>query len=161
MEFDKRLERAIVRGKQTRDSRSRALAEQAISEEELKALHSKCRIELSERIEQCLKKIAEHFPGFRFQTIVGEEGWGARISRDDFLRRSSRPPENVYSRLEMLIRPYSPAHIVELVAKATIRNKEVLNRAHFHFLSDVDLDSFAELIDLWALDYAEQFSSRT
>lgn len=61
----------------------------------------------------------------------------------------------------MLVTPLGSAAIVELVAKGTIRNKEVFNRKHFQQLSRVDLDSFKELVDLWVLEYAEQFSART
>ena len=159
MDFEKRLERAIVRGQQTRDARGREAAEKTFSEEELKTLHSKYRLELSEHIENCLKKLVDHFPGFRFQTIVGEEGWGAKISRDDFQGRSAR--RNQFSRLEMLVRPFNTTHIVELAVKATIRNKEIFNRTHYQFLSQADLDSFSELIDLWVLEYAESYTART
>lgn len=159
MDFDKRLERAITRGRERRDAQGRAEAEKAVSEAELKFLHSKYRIELSEQIEGCLKKLAEHFPGFEFQTVVGEEGWGAKISRDDFHSRRGRGPVNKYSRLEMFIRPFTSAHIVELMAKGAIRNKEVFNRTHFQFLSQADVDSFCEMIDLWILEYAEQYAA--
>jgi hypothetical protein len=161
MDFEHRLERAISRGEQTRDREGRAQAEQAMTEEELKTLHSRYRLDLSEHIEDCLRKLADHFPGFQFATIVGEEGWGAKISRDDLRLGERRQPTSLYSRFEMLVRPYSPAHIVELAAKGTIHNKEVLNRQHFQFLSQVDLDSFRELIDLWVLEYAEQYAART
>lgn len=160
MDFDRRLERAIDRGRQTRQVKGQKLAEQAMTEEELRNLHSSCRLELSDHIEECLRKLADHFPGFRFQSVVGEEGWGAKISRDDFGGRRGGA-DNFYSRFEMLVRPFSTTHIVELAAKATVQNKEVFNRTHFQFLNQVDLDSFRELIDLWALEYAEQFAART
>lgn len=159
MDFDERLERAVQRGRRALDEQGRRRAEQAVSEEELRDLHTRCRIELSDRIESCLRKLADHFPGFRFQTLVSEDGWGARVSRDDVSFRTGRSPQNLYSRLEMVIRPFSRTHIVELAAKGTIRNKEVFTRTHFQFLSEVDLDSFRELIDLWVLEYAEAYSS--
>lgn len=159
MDFNKRLEKAIDRGRQTRAAKGEKQAQEAMSAEDLKNLHSKCRLDLSEHIEDCLKKLADHFPGFRYQSVVSEDGWGAKISRDDFRGRRG-DANNLYSRFEMLIRPLSPAHIVELAAKATVRNKEIFNRAHFQFLNQVDLDSFSEMIDLWALEYAEQFSAR-
>ena len=46
MEFEKRLERAIVRGQQAKDAHGRAQAERAMSEEESKTLHSRCRLNL-------------------------------------------------------------------------------------------------------------------
>ena len=160
MDFEKRLERAIGRGKEVRENRSRARTERAMTEEELRSLHSKYRLDLSEHIEGCLRKLADYFPGFRFETLVGEEGWGAKISRDDVVRRGGSL-ETGYSRFEMVIRPYSSTRIVELAGKATIQNKEAFNRAHYQFLLEVDLDSFTELVDLWALEYAELYAART
>ena len=132
-----------------------------MSEDELRTLHSQCRIELSEHIENCLRKLADHFLGFQFETVVSEDGWGAKVVRDDLGVSKGRQPENFYSRLVMLVPPFSPTRIVELAAKGTIRNKEVFNRTHFQFLSQADLDSFSELIDLWVLEFAEQYSART
>lgn len=161
MEFEDRLQRAIERGRQTRDERGRAAADEAMTQEEIRNLHSQCRLELTERVEDCLRRLADHFPGFEYQSIVSDEGWGARITRDDLKVAPGKRVENVYSRLEMLVTPLGSAAIVELVAKGTIRNKEVFNRKHFQQLSRVDLDSFKELVDLWVLEYAEQFSART
>ena len=160
MDFNKRLERAIVRGEQTRDEKLRRQNEQLLSEAELKTLHSRCRVELSERIEHCLQRLADHFPGFRFETIVSEDGWGAKVSRDDLELHGGGRKENRYSRLELVVRPFSSTRIVELAAKGTIYNKEVLNRTHYQFLSQVDVDSFAELIDLWVLEYVEKYAAR-
>ena len=156
MDFEKRLEKAIDRGKQSRDEKTRRQNEKTLSAEEMKSQHSKCRTELSSHIESCLKKLSDHFPGFDYQTVVDEDGWGAGISRDDF--RGGRS-ENHFSRLRMVIRPFSKAHIVELVARGTIRNKEAINRNHYQFLSQADLDSFNEMIDLWVLEYAEKYSA--
>ena len=105
--------------------------------------------------------MAERFPGFAFETVVGEDGWGARITRDDLTGRRGRPVEALFSRLRMLVRPYSDVHIVELVTKGTIRNKEIISRNHYQFLSQVDMDSFRELVDLWVLDYAEKFAANS
>lgn len=157
MDFEQRLERAIVRGRQLRENQGKQAAKQALTEEELRNTHSRCRLDLSEHIETCLRKLADHFPGFRFQSIVGEEGWGARVSRDDFSGRGGGV--NQYSRLEMVIRPYSSAHIVELSAKATVRNKEIFNRSHFQFLDQADIETFCELIDVWVLEFAERYAA--
>ena len=161
MDFDSRLERAIERGHRARESKGRQQANQALSEEELKNRHTHARLELSEHIENCLQQLVDHFPGFRFQTVVGEEGWGAKVSRDDIAVAPRRQSKNVYSRLEMAIRPFSSTQIVELSAKAAIRNKEIFSRSHYQMLAEVDLDSFRELIDLWVLEYAERFSADT
>ncbi len=160
MDFDKRLERAIQRGERSREARGKELSEKAVSEGELRDLHSQCRLDLSEHIDTCLRQLSDHFLGFQFETLVGEGGWGWKISRDDVNMAPRRQSPNLYSRLELLIRPFSSTRIVELTAKGTIRNKEIFNRAHYQFLSEVDVDSFRELIDLWVLEYAEQYSAR-
>lgn len=158
MEFDQRLQRAIQRGQQTRSSRDREAAEQQLSSEELRNRHSKARLELTERIESCLRKLTDHFPGFRYESILTEEGWGSRVTRDDLSLGRGRPG-SLYSRLEMLVTPLGTAPIIELVAKGAIRNREVLSRRHFQQLEQVDVESFAEMVDLWVLEYAEQFSA--
>ena len=66
---------------------------------------------------------------------------------------------SLYSRLEMTISPLGSAPLIELVAKATIRNKELFSRTHFQRLEQVDTDSFREMIDLWVLEFAEQFAA--
>ena len=165
MDFDQRLERAIERGQRKRSADDRERAERAMTEDEFKNLHSKARLELSEHIEACLRKLPEFFPGFDFESVVDTEGWGAKISRDDIApgagTGAGKGLTRLYSRLEMVIRPYSPSHIVELVARGAIRNKEVLSRSHFQMLTQIDLESFSELIDQWVLEYAEKFSART
>ena len=49
--------------------------------------------------------------------------------------------------------------MLDIAAKGTVRNKEVLSRNHYQRLADVDLQSFRELIELWVLDYAELYSA--
>ncbi|MEX0717998.1 MAG: hypothetical protein WD066_15495 [Planctomycetaceae bacterium] len=161
MDFDKRLERAIERGSRTREEKSRAETERELSEEELRNLYSKYRLDISDHIEDCLRRLAEHFPGFRMQTVVGEEGWGARISRDDLDLKARRDSRSQYSRLELLITPFGTARIIELLGKGTIRNKEVFNRRHYQLLAQTDTQSFQETIDLWVLEYAEAYAART
>ena len=159
MSFDERLQRAIQRGKRTRNEKNKEADAVRMSEEEIKNLHSKYRLELSEHIENNLKQLSEQFPGFDYQTVFGEDGWGGKISRDDVNLGEDRSSKNLYSRFEMVIRPYSDSHIVELVGKATIRNKELFNRTNYHFLHELDEVTFRELIDLWVLDFAEQYAT--
>jgi hypothetical protein len=157
MDFEQRLERAIERGRHSKEERGREAAQRQMTEEELRHLHSSARLELAEHIDICLRAVADRFPGFTFSTVAGEDGWGAKISRDD-VRLGRGSAETVYSRLELLVRPFSTARIVELVAKGTIRNREVLNRTHFQRLGNLDVASFTEQIDLWVLEYAERFA---
>lgn len=159
MKFQDRLERAIERGNQTADARLREEAAKTLSAEELRNLHSRCRLELSEHIENCLRMLADRFPGFEFHSILNEDGWGGRISRDDLNLQRGTGSSSRYSRLEMTISPLGSAPIVELIGKATIRNKEAFSRKHFQHLDQVDTESFRELIDLWVLEFAERYSA--
>lgn len=159
MDFDGRLQKAIQRGQQSKASATQQKLQAAMTEEECKSLHSRCRLELSEHIEHCLKRVADAFPGFDFQSVMSVDGWGAKISRDDIEGGAGRPLTKRYSRMEMLIRPYTSSRILELLARGTIRNKEVVSRNHFQFLAEVDLDGFRELINQWVLEYVEKFSA--
>ena len=157
-DFEKRLQRAIHRGRVTREEQGRITGEQQATEEDLRSCHSELRLALSEHIEACLRRLCDHFPGFEYSTVVSEDGWGARIMRDD-VRLNRGSSSNLYSRLEMLIRPWSSAGILELTTKGTIRNRESLNRSNFRMLPDATVDGFREVIDGLALEFAEQFAA--
>jgi len=161
MDFQERLDKAIERGHRTGSAKERAEAEKAVNEKEFQRLHTQYRLELSERIEACVKQLIDHFPGFRLKTIVDEKGWGAGVSRDDIRVTSDRRRTTNFSRLEMVIRPYSSYHVLDLAAKATVCNKELFNRSHYQLLTEVDPTSFHELIDLWVLEFAEQYAARS
>lgn len=160
MDFQQRLEKAVERGNHAGNARAKAAAQAAISEEECKRLHTKYRLELSEHIEEVVQQLPQHFPGFRFESVVGERGWGAAISRDDLVLDAGKR-SNSFSRLEVAVRPYSSAHVLELTAKGTIRNKEIYNRSHYQLLGQVDLASFSNLVDLWVLEYAELYAAKS
>ncbi len=159
MDFDERLDKAISRGTRRGDAQAREAAAKAISQEELKKLHSQYRLQVSEHIEKCVEKMANHFPGFRLENIYGESGWGAGCSRDDFGSGGKGQRKNFYSRFESTVKPISGAIVIEIIAKGTIRNKEVFNRRHFEKVADIDIDTFLELIDRWVLEYAELFAA--
>lgn len=160
MDFEQRLQKAIQRGQKRSDARRQEAEAQALSEDELKRLHNEYRLQLSDHIENCLEALPHHFPGFNYETIFGERGWGAGCSRDD-IRMSGGRRNNDYSRLEMTVRPFSSYHVLELTAKATIRNKEVFNRSHYEKIEDADTAKFIEFIDLWVLEYAELYAAKT
>ena len=159
MEFDERLQRAIQRGARRADERRDKDAADRLSEDELKSLHSRYRLSLSDKIEACIQRLPSHFPGFQYETIYGDRGWGAAISRDDLDIGRGGKRNNRFSRLEVTIRPFSSAHVLDLAAKGTVRNREVYNRNHFEQLVEADPDNFAELIDLWILEYAELYAA--
>lgn len=160
MNFDEKLQRAIERGQKIAEHNRSESAAKELTEEQFKRLHSQHRLTLSEHIEKCLRSLPSHFPGFRFETVVSDRGWGAAVNRDDLDLSPGRSRSSVFSRLEMVIRPYSNAHVLELAARGTIRNKEAYNRTHYQMLNEVDLDRFLELVDMWVLEYAELYAAR-
>jgi hypothetical protein len=158
MSFKERLQRAAERGKQARDAQLNEAAAKALSEEECRRLHSQYRMTLGDHIEKCLHDLADNFPGFRFESVVDETGWGAAVSRDDIGLAAGRR-NSFFSRLRIVVSPYSSYRVLNISAKGTVRNKEVLSRNHYQRLADVDLQTFRELIETWALDYAEHYSA--
>ena len=62
--------------------------------------------------------------------------------------------------LEVLIRPFADVHILNLVAKATIRNEEIFNRSQYEPLADADVTSFRDTIDRWVLEFAERYAAK-
>ena len=159
-DFSSRLESAIARGKRRAEIKANQQREQQLSEEELRRLHTSYRLSLSERIEIAIKRVADHFPGFRQESIFGEAGWGSACYRDDLRIKNGRR-SNQYSRLEMMIRPYSELHVLDLKGKGTVVNRELFNRSHYINVAEVDSDEFAQLIDAWAIEYAEMYSAKT
>jgi len=157
-DFDERLQKAIGRGQKARDAQGQEEGEKQATVEDLRSLHSQLRLTLSEHIEDCLRKLCDHFPGFEFSTIVNEDGWGARITRDDINLRGGTN-RNLYSRLEMLVKPFSDAHILDINTKGTIRNRESLNRNHYRLLTEATDDELKEIIDSLVLEFAEQYSA--
>ena len=161
MEFEQRLKKAIHRGEQSRAASDRADLARQLTAEELKGRYSMGRIEISEHIEICLRKLVDYFPGFDFSSIVGDTGWGAKILRDDLSLKAGRTQESQYSRLEMVVTPRGSADILEVVAKGTIRNREVFHRRYYQRLVELDIQVFEEQIDAWVVEYAEQFAANS
>ena len=83
MDFDQRLKKAMERGQRRGDVAAQAARAKTLGEVDLKRLYSQLRLQLSELIEQCGERLSHHFPGFAYETIFGERGWGAACSRDD------------------------------------------------------------------------------
>ena len=157
-EFDDKLKQAAARGA-NRANHSQSEAERKrIETEEFRSLHSKSRLELSDRIETVLKKVADLFPGFQFTTVFGDAGWGAACRRDDLVMERGRR-RTKYSRFEMAVRPVNEFYILDLQAKGTIANRELMTRSFYQPLGEVDLNKFRELIDSWALTYAELYAA--
>jgi len=161
MDFEQRLQKAIDRGQRRGDNKAQEVDSETFSAEEVKRLHSQYRLQLSEHIEDCIRRLLNHFPGFQYETIYGERGWGAACKRDDVRLIERRRRENYYSRLEVTVRPFSSLHVLELTAKGTIRNKEIFNRQHFEKIEDADPARYIELIDAWVLEFAELYAAKS
>lgn len=142
-----------------RDQRRSEETAKALSEEECRRMHTSLRLELNEHIEACLRQLADNFPGFQLQTVVKDRGWGAAVNRDDVAFGSGSGRQNVFSRLEIVVRSFNEFHVLELATKGTVRNKEFLTRNHFEHLEEADMDSFKEMVDLWTLEFAEQYAA--
>ena len=127
MNFDERLQKAIQRGQRRGEQQAAEAKRQALTEEELKRLHGKYRLELSDHIEGALQKLPNYFPGFRYETIFGERGWGAAVRRDD-IRIVSGKRADEYSRLEVTVRPLSSV----LVVGAGPLAEQVIDRVNEH-----------------------------
>jgi hypothetical protein len=160
MDFRQRLLRAAERGQQARDAQAREQAAKALSEEEWKRLHSTHRFQLTEHIEACLQQLAENFPGFHYESVIGDQGWGGAVRRDDLEIVAGRR-ENYFSRLQIAVSPPNAYHVLEITAKGAVRNRENFSRKHFQHLKDFDLDTFRGLIEQWTLDYAEHYAAAT
>ncbi len=159
-EFQSRLESAISRGKKRAELNSNQQRQKELSEEELKRLHTSFRLSLCDRIESAVNGVADHFPGFRIESLFGEVGWGSACYRDD-LRIESGRRTNQYSRLEMVIRPYTDLKVLDLKGKGTVMNRELFNRSHYVAVADADPQEFEQLIDAWAIEYAEVYAAKS
>ena len=157
MDFNERLKRATQRGHSARAEKELEAAAEALSEEEQKRRHSRYRMTLTDHIESRLKELADSLPGFKFETLIEERGWGAGISRDDLVvSRGKR--DNFYSRLQILVSSFNEFHVVDAAAKGAIRNRENFSRTHYQEIADFDEANFKDLIDRWVLDYAEAYA---
>jgi hypothetical protein len=159
-EFQSRLESAISRGKKRAEVNSNQQRQKELSEEELKRLHTSFRLSLCDRIESAINGVADHFPGFRIESLFGEVGWGSACYRDD-LRIDSGRRTNQYSRLEMVIRPYTDLKVLDLKGKGTVMNRELFNRSHYVAVAEADPQEFEQLIDAWAIEYAEVYAAKS
>jgi len=157
MDFSERLKRATQRGHSARAEKELEAAADALSEEEKRRLHSQHRLGLTDHVEMRLRELADNLPGFKYQNLVEERGWGGGITRDDLVMvRGKR--QNFYSRLQILVGAFNQFYVIDATAKGAIRNKESFSRTHHKSITDFDEDDFKALIDRWVLDYAEAYA---
>ncbi|MDE0864029.1 MAG: hypothetical protein OSA98_09595 [Rubripirellula sp.] len=159
-EFESRLESAISRGQRRADVKATQQRKSELSADELRRLHTSCRLSLSDRIETAINRVADHFPGFQIESLFGEVGWGSACFRDD-LRIISGQRTNQYSRLEMVIRPHTDLNVLDLKGKGTVMNRELFNRSHYVAVGEVEVEDFEQMIDVWAIEYAEVYAAKS
>ena len=161
MDFDKRLKDAIDRGKRRAEQEHEQLQQQQMSEQDLRNKHTEFRLGISDHIESCLRSLAEHFPGFEYETIYGDRGWGGAIFRDDLTTdKGSGKTGSFYSRLEITVKPYSQYRLVDVAVRGTVFNREVLSTSFYEEVQSASVDSFLEKVDFWSVTYAENFAAR-
>lgn len=160
MDFENKLREAIERGQNRNAARVNAEKKATITKEDIRNRHNEFRLNLSEHIETSFKKLASHFPGFDYETLYGEKGWGGALSRNDIDRGPDGKAGSFFSRVEITVRPQNEFNVVNITGKATIRDKEIFNWNHFEDILDANQESFTELIDTWILQFAETFAAR-
>ena len=112
MSFEERLQKDIERGQRRGHHRHEEALAKALCEDDLKRLHGQYRLQLAEHIEKCLQHLPHFFPGFQYETIYGERGWGGACSRDDLRMQQGGRRSSDYSRLEIAVRPFSSLHVL-------------------------------------------------
>ncbi len=157
MSFEEKLKQAIERGQQRSLQQAIEQKQLQMTEDECRRKHTHFRLGISDEIETVLKKVVDHLPGFKYETVFGERGWGGAIFRDDVQIHVGKR-NTLYSRLEITVRPYSPIKVVELAGKGTIRNQEMFARNFHETIDAAELGHFLQAVDQWVLEYAEQYS---
>jgi hypothetical protein len=161
MDFESKLEKAIQRGQDRNAAQSNAQKKAEASKEEVRSQHREFRLNLSDHIEETLKKLANHFPGFDYETIYGEKGWGGAVSRNDLTRGPDGRAGSFFSRVEITVRPQNEFNVLNIAGKGMIRDKEVFTWNHFEEIVDAKQNEFEKVIDQWILSFAEQFAAQT
>ncbi len=159
-EFEQQLKAAIRRGEAKGKLEHGEDARRASQIAEFKNLHSKLRLSLTEYIDRVIRKLADHFPGFRIESVFGEAGWGTACARDD-VYVDGRTRSNRYSRFEITVRPINEFYVLDLQARGTIANRELFQRGHFQPVHEVDIQHYQQLLDRWTLEFAELYAAKT
>lgn len=158
-EFEDRLKKAVARGASRAESLQSAEERKRQEAEELKRLHTKYRLELSDHIEQVIRRLIDMFPGFRHQSVFGDAGWGSACVRDDLvIEKGNR--SNKYSRFEIVVRPVNDFNVLDLQAKGTIADRELMSRSLYQPIAQADMARFRQAVDDWAVAYAELYAMK-
>jgi hypothetical protein len=155
-EFEDQLKKAIERGQRINDARQEEQKLAQLSADQMRIRHNEFRLQLSERIERTLNSMVNQLPGFVYENIYGDRGWGGAVSRDELvIARGQR--NTVYSRLELTVKPLSELNVVNIGGKGTVKNREVFLRQHHRAIEEADSEEFLEIIDRWVLEFAQLY----
>jgi hypothetical protein len=157
-EFSKRLESAIQRGKNVADRRASDERQREQTEEELRERHSEYRLSLCETIEKTINQLADHFPGFRAESVYDDDGWGSAAYRENLHIEKGRRTTQ-FSRFEIVVRPCTDLLVLDIKGKGTVNSREVFNNSHYCKLAEVELSDFEQCIESWSLHFAEIYAA--
>jgi hypothetical protein len=157
-EFEDQLKKAIERGHRMHEARQAEKRADRMTADQLKIRHNEFRLPLSDRIEKALRSMAHQLPGFEYENIYGDRGWGGAVSRDETVIQGGQR-RSVYSRLELAVKPLSDLKLVDITGKGTVRNREIFTRQHHRPIDEADLDEFTEAIDRWVLEFAQLYAA--
>ena len=116
MSFRERLQRATERGKQAAGGAAQRGGGQGAERRRVPPAALAVSAGAHRAHRKCLRDLADNFPGFRLETIVDESGWGAAVSRDD-VGLAARPARQFFSRLQLVVSPYSKYHVLDMAAQ--------------------------------------------
>ncbi len=160
MDFEDKLQKAIERGQSRNSASKNAQKKAALTSEDLRNRHNEFRLNLSEHIEAGLKKMANHFPGFDYETIYGTRGWGGAVKRNDIDRGPDGRAGSFFTRVEITVRPQNEFNVVNIAGKGTIRDKEIFSWNYFEEIEHAKQETFETMLDKWILQFAETFAAR-
>ena len=158
-DFSKRLESAIERGKQSAERQAEEERHAEQTEEKLRELHTQYRLQLCDKIEATVSKLADHFPGFRSESVYDEDGLGSACYRENLHIENGRRTTQ-FSRFELVVRPCTDLLVLDIKGKATINNREVFNRSHYAGLGELEISDFDRCIEAWSLHFAEAMAAK-
>lgn len=158
-DFNKRLESAIERGKRDADDRVKSQKKRQETAEELQERHSEYRLALCDHIEKTINQLADHFPGFRAESVYDDDGWGSACYREN-LHIENGKRTTKFSRCEIIVRPCTELLVLDIKGKGIVNSREVFKQSHYHKLDDLKLDDFKKCIEGWSLRFAEIYAAQ-
>lgn len=156
--FRDRLRKAMRAGADAQAEREADERHARQHEHKLRGLYDRYEDQLCDHIQSCLKELCGEWPGFRLGPAGMQKGRGYAISRDDRGRSPGGRVDRRYSRLEIAVRPYSRHQFLEVLAKGTVRNKEVFRRGDDDRVETADSGLLKKFIERVVLEFARRYA---